>query len=127
LCYQKVKDVARDITSAIKNTSITTIYIATDVQIEEDMRLLYDELAQENPEVLLINPTRTLSSSIQSDLTQDSPPNFLQDLVILSEADLFLGNCISSYSAFISRLRKWAKKPTLFLGNENVHRLADEL
>ena len=38
------------------------------------------------------------------------------DVAIMSSADYFIGNCVSSFSSFVRRQRKAAGKPTAFFG-----------
>lgn len=45
------------------------------------------------------------------------PWNPLYDLAVLIKSDYFIGNCVSSFTAFAARARKVAgDKPTLFWG-----------
>ena len=129
LCYHDVHDVAEDIISAITSASISTVYVATDHEDNEEMKQLYQMLSEKHSDIVLITPTKMWSTESQIGLKKYSSPDFLQDLVIMSEADLFIGNCVSSYTAFVSRLRKWKTKnsATMFFANENVHRIVDEL
>ncbi|XP_043253909.1 GDP-fucose protein O-fucosyltransferase 1 [Colletes gigas] len=60
--------------------------------------------------------TKALARMEVSVFEQDSPASPHLDLAILGRANYFIGNCISSFSAFVAREREIKGYPTFFWG-----------
>jgi len=58
----------------------------------------------------------TMIIPLQMQIVQLKPADAQLDLVLMNKADLFLGNCISSFSAFVKRARDANQLPSEFFG-----------
>src|SRR5699024_10504016 len=75
--------------SANQRDPVRHLYIAADYANQT----VWQELKTTFPDLTVLAPG------------MDHQPHFLTDLYLLSHANVFVGNCISSFSAFVSRLR----------------------
>lgn len=84
------------------NSPIKVIHIATDF----DNRTLWEQLhlSLGDNELTLITPTATIHGN-GSVSEHSERAHFIVDLHLMATANVFLGNCISSFSAFASRYR----------------------
>ncbi|XP_077991252.1 GDP-fucose protein O-fucosyltransferase 1-like isoform X2 [Glandiceps talaboti] len=97
MCMQGEPQVVREVREVVQNIDARTVYISTDHQpMLEDLSETLEDL---NVEVFHLDPEK---------------PEL--DLYILGEADHFLGNCVSSFSAFVKRERDVNGKTTSFFG-----------
>lgn len=105
LCLPPFQTIVEQIEQIIEESKtrdrIETIYIATDNNNETLWQLLSEKL----PEVTIIAPTKTYSSS--GEISEAKAPNLIQDIYLLSYSNQFIGNCISSFSGFVSRYRNF--------------------
>ena len=110
-CIQNQNQIADDIKYAIEKYHIPTVYIATDKDDVHMWQFLYQKLQQDVRDIKIITPSRTYPTEGES---SERLPDFIEDIAILSESDHFIGNCISSFSAFVSRTRSRSGKTTSF-------------
>lgn len=112
---------------SLKNENIQFVYISTDY----DNRTLWEEMHKHLPHVTLITPTVVISNS--GKVTQHNQPKIMIDIYLLSSARHFIANCVSSFSAFVSRIRTYNnhyKGSTSYLAFNTLHQfnnLRDEL
>ncbi|CAH1253802.1 Hypp1248 [Branchiostoma lanceolatum] len=105
MCFPSKKEVLKAVRKAVKKVKAKSIYVATDNDpMLPDLRKEFDQLS-----VFHLNP---------------EVPQL--DLAILGQADHFVGNCVSTFTAFVTRERKAADKPTTFFANKNKKK-KDEL
>lgn len=122
LCYPSFESIVQQIERNIKETQnkdkIEIIYIATDNNNQTLWHLIHKRFS----EMTLICPTITISSS--GVMTDHKPPDLITDIYLLSYSNQFIGNCISSFSAFVSRYRKYNlnfKQMTHFFSEQKLY------
>ena len=94
-CFPAKETVLTSIMDVIKERDLKNVYLATD----NDAYLTDLHTALPTVNFVHLNP----------DLTQI-------DLFILGESEIFIGNCVSSFSSFVRRQRDVAGKLTLYFG-----------
>ncbi|XP_045193039.2 GDP-fucose protein O-fucosyltransferase 1-like isoform X2 [Mercenaria mercenaria] len=93
MCYQSEKTIFRDLSKVLKSTGYSTVFIATD---SKDLK---SQLSKKFKKVKFV---------------KHSPDNAHVDLAILGASDYFIGNCISTFTAFVKRERDVNNKPSKF-------------
>ncbi|XP_060591410.1 GDP-fucose protein O-fucosyltransferase 1-like [Ruditapes philippinarum] len=93
MCYQSEDTIVRDLGKLIKDTGCTAVFIATD---SKDLK---SKLSKKFEKVKFV---------------KHEPPHPHVDLAVLGASDYFIGNCISTFTAFVKRERDVNNKPTKF-------------
>ena len=105
LCFPSIHTIVEQIEQILKESQnkdkIETIYIATD----SDNQTLWQQIHEKLSDVTIITPTKTYTTS--GEVLDAKPPNLTQDIYLLSYSNQFIGNCISSFSGFVSRYRTY--------------------
>lgn len=120
LCLHSEEQIVHDLLTVWHETNISTIYVATDDDDHELWKRLHHKLSAEIPDLTLMTPILTYSSWHPKGKITGRYPAIIEDLVILSQAEHFIGNCISSFSAFVSRTRQWPHKSTSFFARDRA-------
>ncbi|KAH3695884.1 GDP-fucose protein O-fucosyltransferase 1-like [Dreissena polymorpha] len=97
ICLPSTNSILKQLKQAVMETGATVVYVATD----------------KNP---LISDITEYLKDFQVKVYHQDPWLPQLDLYILGEADHFIGNCVSSFTSFVSRARKVRNKPTTFWG-----------
>lgn len=100
LCLPTTEIIFAQIKTALHDTrDAKTVYIATN----KDYHELWLKLSREFPDVQFVTPSSTLEGRKVTQAT--SKPTLIIDTYLLSHSDYFIGNCMSSFTAFSGRLR----------------------
>lgn len=122
LCLPNLDKIALDIARILRESNANVVYIATDKDEYEDWTNLYRILSKTSSNLVMITPSWTFSTSFPTGKAVDKSPTLIQDLVILTESDHFIGNCISSFTGVVTRSRKWqgSPSPTTFFAEDGL-------
>ncbi|RWS09139.1 GDP-fucose protein O-fucosyltransferase 1-like protein [Dinothrombium tinctorium] len=131
LCNPSFKTIVDYLSEALNYESnvhkIETVYIATD----SDNKKLWEKLKRSFKNITFITPTTTYGTET---VKKYKPPHYIVDIYLMTYSNFFIGNCISSFTAFASRIRTFnlhLGKATKFFGEmllyENYNFVKDEL
>ncbi|KAL5016756.1 hypothetical protein ScPMuIL_006345 [Solemya velum] len=97
LCYPSEEEILRLTKKIVLEFDIKIVFVATNQFPMQ--KIISDHLKNEKVQVYHMDPRI---------------PQL--DLIVLEKADHFIGNCVSSFSAFVARARLMQGKPTSYLG-----------
>ncbi|XP_031555037.1 GDP-fucose protein O-fucosyltransferase 1-like [Actinia tenebrosa] len=105
MCFPSEKEILKKVKKVVKAIKAKSVFVATD----------------DNPLVKkLTKALEKLKASVHYRKDQDEISDPLVDMAILTKADHFIGNCVSSFSAFAKRMRDAEGKPSSFWAYENI-------
>ncbi|XP_064393051.1 GDP-fucose protein O-fucosyltransferase 1-like isoform X2 [Halichondria panicea] len=100
VCLPSMEVVKRHLLALLRKTGIKSLFVASDVEAEKYNMQTY--------------------IGRRYGIYYLSPQLPQLDLVVMSKADYFIGNCVSSFTAFVKRDRDVNNKPTEFFGLEQL-------
>lgn len=93
MCYPSEETIIQDVAEVLDETGVKTVFVATDSKdLIKKMSKVFDKVK----------------------FVRHDPANPHMDLAILGRADYFIGNCISTFTGFVSRERKVNGKPSKY-------------
>lgn len=129
LCMPSDETIISYIGTAITKLNSSIDELAVYISTDNDTPYLWSKLSSEFPNIDFVTPKATYSNSTISVSHSEREP--MIDLYLMAKSNYFIGNCISSFTAFVSRMRKARKdkEKTVFFGDHLLkpYHLLDEL
>jgi len=130
LCMPSEDTIISYIGNAIQKLRSITKRLAVYISTDYDTPNLWLNLNANFPNIDFVTPKATYSNSTK--LVEHNQRDPIIDLHLMANSNYFIGNCISSFTAFVSRMRKAnssLEKTTVFFGDHLLkpNHLLDEL
>lgn len=99
MCFPPKKEILKKVKKVVKKIKAKRVFVATD----------HDPMLKDLSQAL-----KSLKVSVHKRNPSDEISDPIVDLAILTMSDHFIGNCVSSFTAFVTRYRAIENKPTSF-------------
>ncbi|XP_073244298.1 GDP-fucose protein O-fucosyltransferase 1-like isoform X1 [Porites lutea] len=99
MCFPPKKEILKRVKKVVKKIKAKRVFVATD----------HDPMLKDLSQAL-----KSLKVSVHKRNPSDEISDPIVDLAILTMSDHFIGNCVSSFTAFVTRYRAVENKPTSF-------------